>query len=314
MSDCNKHLCENKFYSSSKLNKGILAMKQKIISEGNKNFEQDERYKRLTQCKTNVDKIYDENECEKFYPNKEQLDKKRMEAEKKRMEVEKKRMEVEKQQKDIIDEINEKRHKKWEEERENIKKLEEREQKKIIAVIYEYDKPVYIFKGQIYSNNLIQKGDYIYYLYVKKEPETPMIPIFFTSKPDANKYIKENKDELTRRFGKKFRDYNIYPNDKYFVVSLEEGEGLNRELKREATKKINFSPKKKESPTKKKESPTKSKTRCPNGTRRNKKTGHCEANGTKKNSPIKRSSPIKTKTRCPNGTRRNKKTGNCEAK
>jgi hypothetical protein len=40
--------------------------------------------------------------------------------------------------------------------------------------------------------------------------------------------------------------------------------------------------------------------RCPNGSRKNKKTGNCEANR------------IKTK-RCPNGTKRNKKTGNCES-
>jgi hypothetical protein len=39
--------------------------------------------------------------------------------------------------------------------------------------------------------------------------------------------------------------------------------------------------------------------RCPNGTRKNKKTGNCEK---------------KTKKRCPNGTRKNKKTGNCEKK
>ena len=67
--------------------------------------------------------------------------------------------------------------------------------------------------------------------------------------------------------------------------------------------------------------------RCPNGSRRNKKTGNCD----KKNgasparapspspSPQKRQSPKnRGKTtgnkqkRCPNGTRRNKKTGNCE--
>jgi len=48
-------------------------------------------------------------------------------------------------------------------------------------------------------------------------------------------------------------------------------------------------------------SPQINKKRCPNGTRRNKKTGICEA---KK----------KTENRCPNGTRRNKKTGICEAK
>lgn len=50
--------------------------------------------------------------------------------------------------------------------------------------------------------------------------------------------------------------------------------------------------------------------RCPNGTRRNKKTGNCEE--TKKPGSLK-SSNAKT-GRCPNGTRRNKKTGNCEKK
>ena len=40
--------------------------------------------------------------------------------------------------------------------------------------------------------------------------------------------------------------------------------------------------------------------RCPNGTRRSKKTGNCEKNTDKK--------------RCPNGTRKNKKTGDCDKK
>ena len=46
--------------------------------------------------------------------------------------------------------------------------------------------------------------------------------------------------------------------------------------------------------------------KCPNGTRRNKKTGKCEP--TNNNS---KSTANKT-VRCPNGTRRNKKTGKCE--
>ena len=41
--------------------------------------------------------------------------------------------------------------------------------------------------------------------------------------------------------------------------------------------------------------------RCPNGTRRSKKTGNCESKSSRK-------------TRCSNGTRRSKKTGNCESK
>ena len=61
--------------------------------------------------------------------------------------------------------------------------------------------------------------------------------------------------------------------------------------------------------------------RCPNGSRRNKKTGNCD----KKNgaSPARARTPSPPKNnrgkttgnkqkRCPNGTRRNKKTGNCE--
>ena len=48
------------------------------------------------------------------------------------------------------------------------------------------------------------------------------------------------------------------------------------------------------------------KKRCPNGTRRNKKTGECEHNK-KSASP----SSIPKKKRCLNGTRRNKKTGEC---
>ena len=47
----------------------------------------------------------------------------------------------------------------------------------------------------------------------------------------------------------------------------------------------------------------KKKKRCPNGTRKNKKTGECEPKN--KNKPNKR---------CPNGTRKNKKTGICEPK
>ena len=51
------------------------------------------------------------------------------------------------------------------------------------------------------------------------------------------------------------------------------------------------------------------KKRCPNGSRRNKKTGLCEptTNVDKQNSSAK-----PARKRCPNGTRRNKKTGLCE--
>ena len=40
--------------------------------------------------------------------------------------------------------------------------------------------------------------------------------------------------------------------------------------------------------------------RCPNGTRKNEKTGHCEKKSEK------------TRKRCPNGSRKNKKSGKCE--
>ena len=54
--------------------------------------------------------------------------------------------------------------------------------------------------------------------------------------------------------------------------------------------------------------------RCPNGTRRNKKTGNCES--TRKSVKLTNTKAnTKAKVgRCPNGTRRNKKTGNCEKK
>jgi hypothetical protein len=44
--------------------------------------------------------------------------------------------------------------------------------------------------------------------------------------------------------------------------------------------------------------------RCPNGSRRNKRTGECDKNT---------SVSVKPK-RCPNGTRKNKITGKCEPK
>ena len=56
--------------------------------------------------------------------------------------------------------------------------------------------------------------------------------------------------------------------------------------------------------------------RCPNGNRRNKKTGYCH----KKTGTALAEHPSfignskktnKTKKRCPNGTRKNKKTGDC---
>ena len=62
------------------------------------------------------------------------------------------------------------------------------------------------------------------------------------------------------------------------------------------------------------------KSKCPKGTRRNKKTGLCEPyakkskcpEGTKRNSYTGRCEPIGKKPKCPKGTRRNKRTGECE--
>lgn len=49
--------------------------------------------------------------------------------------------------------------------------------------------------------------------------------------------------------------------------------------------------------------------RCPNGSRKNRKTGNCvRKTGTVLGRP---SSIRKTKKRCPNGTRKHRKTGNC---
>jgi hypothetical protein len=54
------------------------------------------------------------------------------------------------------------------------------------------------------------------------------------------------------------------------------------------------------------------KRKCPNGTRRNKKTGECEPRGVTPSEPHDAMGPLPVKKpRCPKGTRRNKKTGNC---
>ena len=60
--------------------------------------------------------------------------------------------------------------------------------------------------------------------------------------------------------------------------------------------------------------------RCPNGTRKNRKTGNCQPNGMKdttiennKSKQKKNTNAPASRKRCPNGTRKNKKTGNCES-
>jgi len=67
--ECNSHFCNNKIYTDSDFRKSILSTKKQIISEGITDFENDERFKKLTQCKTNVDVIFDENRC-KIYTTK----------------------------------------------------------------------------------------------------------------------------------------------------------------------------------------------------------------------------------------------------
>ena len=52
------------------------------------------------------------------------------------------------------------------------------------------------------------------------------------------------------------------------------------------------------------------KKRCPNGTRRNKKTQKCEPKNVTKYSAIEQKSPLRKK-RCPNGYRRHPKTKRC---
>ena len=57
-------------------------------------------------------------------------------------------------------------------------------------------------------------------------------------------------------------------------------------------------------------------TRCSNGTIRNKATGDCESRSLKKSETVKKETPVKTKkrSRCPNGQQRDKKTGDCVPK
>ena len=68
---------------------------------------------------------------------------------------------------------------------------------------------------------------------------------------------------------------------------------MNKETRRSALAKM--TPRRSSRLAKKEKKP-----RCPKGTHRNKKSGHCEKKS------------MQTRKRCPNGTRKNKKTGNCE--
>uniref|UniRef100_A0A6C0LKA9 DNA polymerase beta n=1 Tax=viral metagenome TaxID=1070528 RepID=A0A6C0LKA9_9ZZZZ len=60
---------------------------------------------------------------------------------------------------------------------------------------------------------------------------------------------------------------------------------------------------------------SKKKKRCPNGTRKNKKTGNCDPinRSSTSKSKVKTTSPLAiARKRCPKGSRKNKKTGNCD--
>lgn len=135
--ECNKHLCDSKIYSESELRKGLLAMKKLIISEGIVNFEADERFKMLTQCKTNVDEVYDENQCANLnkpkpaYRRPQQSRRKtkdpNAEAEKRQKKQEEKK--AKKDQK-AFEKEREKKRKADEKEREKERKADEKEKEK----------------------------------------------------------------------------------------------------------------------------------------------------------------------------------------
>lgn len=283
---CNKHFCENKFYSSSELNKGLLAMKKKIISEGNPQFEKDERYKKLTQCKTNVAEIWDENKCTKMYPKmypKPKVSKPKANATKKvskLAEQEKAERNARREQEDWdYQNLSSDEWQKKQEKRHGEEKAKKKEKNK--AKREEMDR----------VDKMDQKEEDEYY---------------------HNLFEKEKQDEKRRE-----DEYKANQLKKEADKLKEKADKLEKEAK-ELEKKA-----KKSSPPPK--SPTKPNARCPKGTQRNKKTGNCEAKGAKSakmssppkmTSPPKMSSPPKSlgKTRCPNGTRKNKKTGKCEPK
>ena len=109
-------------------------------------------------------------------------------------------------------------------------------------------------------------------------------------------------------------DDDYYPSKEYCKNNF--GYGSNTRQKSNPNKK----------PTQR--APTSNKVRCPNGTRRNKKTRMCEPKNKQgspkrptprekpapQKRPTPREKPATAKKRCQNGMRRNKKTGNCEAK
>lgn len=113
----------------------------------------------------------------------------------------------------------------------NKKKMSNTNEENIIAtiIVYNYGKAVFslsnqdikiipemtqtskynIYEGQIYNNKPISTNKQLYYLYKKSDPNLePIVPVFFTSASDYNKYVKENKDEL-KQFGEKWKDYFV---------------------------------------------------------------------------------------------------------
>jgi hypothetical protein len=61
--ECNKYFCDNNLHTESNYRKHILGVKKQIQGEGIVAFEQDPRYKKVTQCRTNIDEIPNEEKC-----------------------------------------------------------------------------------------------------------------------------------------------------------------------------------------------------------------------------------------------------------
>jgi hypothetical protein len=61
--ECNKYFCDNNLHTESNYRKHILGVKKQIQGEGIVAFEHDPRYKKVTQCRTNIDEIPNEEKC-----------------------------------------------------------------------------------------------------------------------------------------------------------------------------------------------------------------------------------------------------------
>jgi hypothetical protein len=157
--ECNKHLCDSKIYSESELKRGLLAMKKLITSEGIIKFEEDERFKMLTQCKTNVDEVFDEKQCavlnkpKPFYrrpqPPQQQSRRKEKKAKDPKEETEKRRKAQEAYNKAWAEKKAKKEEKAHEKEQEKKRKaFEKEEDKKRKAFEKEQDKKQKAFEKE----------------------------------------------------------------------------------------------------------------------------------------------------------------------